>query len=374
VATHPRLLLATALAGAAVFSVLPAGSSSADPRPSIQQVQQRVDALNARVDVIVEDYAASKLDLAAASRKASVAQARVRQAQAELDALQKQMGSMAAAAYRSGGADPFLSLVTTSTPQSYLDRASSLNRIAAGQSAQLALAATARHRLATVRADAAQREKAQQAVAATMAKQKTQIEDALSQQTELLGSLKAEERARLEAAQARAKAIALAQARASRERALAEARAAAAAAAPVVSTPRRSTSSTSSTPSTARPTYNGPASGRAAVAVQEAYNQLGKPYQWAAAGPDRFDCSGLTMWVWGKAGVSLPHSSRAQYSGGNKVSRGDLQPGDLVFFGSPIHHVGIYIGNGKMISAPQTGDVVKVQNAFRGDYAGAVRP
>ena len=102
--------------------------------------------------------------------------------------------------------------------------------------------------------------------------------------------------------------------------------------------------------------------------------RLGTPYQWGASGPNRFDCSGLTSWVWRKAGVSLPHSSRAQYAGGRKVSRAEIQPGDLVFHGSPIHHVGIYIGNGNMISAPRTGDVVKIQYAFRSDYAGAVRP
>jgi cell wall-associated NlpC family hydrolase len=108
--------------------------------------------------------------------------------------------------------------------------------------------------------------------------------------------------------------------------------------------------------------------------VQEAFNKLGSPYQWGASGPTRFDSSGLTMWVWGKAGVSLPHSSRAQYGSGRHVSRGNLQPGDLVFFGSPIHHVGIYIGGGRMISAPHSGDVVKIQDAFRGDYVGAARP
>ena len=80
------------------------------------------------------------------------------------------------------------------------------------------------------------------------------------------------------------------------------------------------------------------------------------------------------MWAWGHAGVSLPHSSQAQYGSGQHVSRADIQPGDLVFFGSPIHHVGMYVGNGNMIDAPQTGDVVKIQSAFRGDYVGAVRP
>ncbi|MCA1824037.1 MAG: NlpC/P60 family protein [Frankia sp.] len=107
--------------------------------------------------------------------------------------------------------------------------------------------------------------------------------------------------------------------------------------------------------------------------MSEAYRQLGKPYEWAASGPDSFDCSGLTMWVWAKAGVSLPHSSRAQFDMGRHVSIAEIQPGDLTFYGSPIHHVGIYIGNGNMISAPQTGDYVKIQAAFRSDYVGAVR-
>lgn len=169
------------------------------------------------------------------------------------------------------------------------------------------------------------------AVAARMQASKRQIEQALAEQERLLGSLRADERR------------ALSVQRASRSRQ------------PVV-------------------TYNGPASGRAAIAVREAYRQLGKPYKWGAAGPDRFDCSGLTMWVWGKAGVSLPHQSRAQYAGGRKVAKSDLRPGDLTFYGSPIHHVAIYVGGGKMISSPQTGDVVKLRNAMRDDYVGAVRP
>lgn len=110
------------------------------------------------------------------------------------------------------------------------------------------------------------------------------------------------------------------------------------------------------------------------MAVASAYEQLGKPYVWGAAGPSSFDCSGLTMFVWEMAGVFLPHSSQAQYGSGMHVSQSSLQPGDLVFYGSPIHHVGIYVGGGKMISAPHTGDVVRVQAALRADYVGAVRP
>ncbi len=101
--------------------------------------------------------------------------------------------------------------------------------------------------------------------------------------------------------------------------------------------------------------------------VNIAMRYLGRPYQWAAAGPDRFDCSGLTMYVYAQVGISLPHSSQAQSGMGQYVSRDQLQPGDLVFSGSPIHHVGIYIGGGSMINAPQTGDVVKI-SPLRGNF------
>ncbi|HUR51622.1 MAG TPA: NlpC/P60 family protein [Mycobacteriales bacterium] len=337
------VLVSLFLALAGALAVLPSGFAQADPKPSLAEVERRVDALNAKVDAVVERYANAKIELAAASRKAAVARGRVRAAQAQLDAIRTRMSSVAAAAYRSGGADQFVQLVSTSTPQTFLDRASSLDRIAAGQSAQLAAARTARHRLDVVNGDLAREQRARDRVAATLAESKAQIQSSLAEQQRLLSGLKAEERARLEA---RRRAAAAERARASRS--------------------RHSASTGGS--------YNGPASGRAGVAVREAYRKLGSPYRWGAAGPSSFDCSGLTMWSWGKAGVSLPHSSQAQYSSNRHVSRSNVQPGDLVFFGSPIHHVGIYIGGGRMISAPHTGDVVKIQPAFRSDYAGAARP
>jgi cell wall-associated NlpC family hydrolase len=117
-----------------------------------------------------------------------------------------------------------------------------------------------------------------------------------------------------------------------------------------------------------------PVSAGAAKALAVARAQIGKPYQWAAAGPDSFDCSGLTMYAWGAAGVSMVHSAAAQYDEFPHVSQAELQPGDLVFFGSPIHHVGIYEGGGIMIDAPQTGELVRRDSIARADYAGASRP
>jgi cell wall-associated NlpC family hydrolase len=119
---------------------------------------------------------------------------------------------------------------------------------------------------------------------------------------------------------------------------------------------------------------NVPVSGRAGAAVAAAKAQLGKPYVWAAAGPGSFDCSGLTMYAWGRAGVSLPHSSRMQINSGARVSRSELKPGDLVFYGAPIHHVALYVGGGQVIHAPQSGDVVRYASVDMMTYAGASRP
>lgn len=110
-------------------------------------------------------------------------------------------------------------------------------------------------------------------------------------------------------------------------------------------------------------------------AVELAKRELGKPYVWAAAGPNSFDCSGLMLYVYDQLGISMPHYSGSQYAMFPKVAREDLQPGDLVFFGANIHHVGMYIGNGEYLHAPRTGDVVKISKLDgRSDYHGAARP
>ncbi|MBM7515387.1 C40 family peptidase [Nocardioides nitrophenolicus] len=117
-----------------------------------------------------------------------------------------------------------------------------------------------------------------------------------------------------------------------------------------------------------------PASGRAAVAIKYALAQVGDAYVWGAAGPNAFDCSGLTMMAYAQANVSLPHSSRAQYGSGAHVAKSDLQAGDLVFYYSPISHVGIYLGNGLIVHAANPGAGVKVSDLDEMPYAGAVRP
>jgi cell wall-associated NlpC family hydrolase len=110
------------------------------------------------------------------------------------------------------------------------------------------------------------------------------------------------------------------------------------------------------------------------VAVNTAMAQRGKPYAWAGSGPNSFDCSGLTQYAFKAAGITLPRTSKAQATVGTPVAKANLQPGDLVFFYSPISHVGIYIGNGQMVHAPTSGSVVKTVSVdAMGQFAGARR-
>ena len=124
---------------------------------------------------------------------------------------------------------------------------------------------------------------------------------------------------------------------------------------------------------TTRPTIDVPTSARAAIAVRTALAQIGDPYVYGAAGPDAFDCSGLTMYAWAAAGVSLPHNAAMQASTGTPVSLSSLQPGDLVFYYSPISHVGMYIGHGEIVHAPHTGSSVQIVPMTEMPIAMAVR-
>jgi len=121
-------------------------------------------------------------------------------------------------------------------------------------------------------------------------------------------------------------------------------------------------------------TTAGPVTEDNSPAVAWARRQLGKPYRYGTAGPNTFDCSGLTSFCYAKMGIAINRSSRDQTRNGVPVSKNALIPGDLVFFGRPVHHVGMYIGGGRYIHAPRTGDVVKISElSWRRDYAGARR-
>lgn len=370
----PGLALALA-AGLISFTAVPA---SADISAQIRDEQARLDALNNQAEAAAERYNAGRIALVRAQSAAAIADSRVVREQAALDALKTQVGAFAAQVYRSGGTDKIVLLVTTSSPQTYLDRSSALDRISARQSSLMANLATARHRREQASVEAKFVADAAAQTLKTLDKDKAAVLHAANQAQGVLRDLRVKQ-AQLVRAAKDAAARRVAQARADALAAQARASAAAAAAfaqAPTIapSTPMATTPTTpTSTPVATTKRYAG---GAAQIAVQVAMDQLGKPYVWGAAGPNSFDCSGLTMFAYASAGISLSHYTGAQFNEGQHVPQSDLRPGDLVFFGTSLGHMGMYIGNGNFIHAPHSGDVVKISplsGYYQSDYAGAVR-
>lgn len=121
-------------------------------------------------------------------------------------------------------------------------------------------------------------------------------------------------------------------------------------------------------------TYNGPASGRGRTAIEFAYAQLGKPYEWGSTGPDSYDCSGLVGAAWRAAGVSLPRTVKQMYDAGRKVSKADVQPGDIIYWYNDNQHNGMYVGDGKAIHAPRTGKNIEIVPVDSSPFCAASRP
>ncbi|MFI5531317.1 NlpC/P60 family protein [Kitasatospora sp. NPDC051853] len=328
-------VLTTAAAGTAVL--VSSTNAYAAPKPDLATVKKQVDALYEEAEASIEKFNGAEERAKKLQGEANQLQTQLAEGQEKLNAVQSQLGGLAAAQYRNGGVDPSLQLMLSSDPDSYLRQASVRDQEADTQLSLLRQAQKQQQRLDQQRAETAATLAALDANHKALAEEKNKVQTKLAEAKKILNSLTAAERAQVDVDEA---------GRASRG-----------AAADRVELPQV------------------PASGRAAAVLKFAQAQLGKPYIWGAEGPAGFDCSGLTLRAWEQAGVRLPRVSQDQWNAGTRISRANLQPGDLVFFFSDLHHVGIYIGNNKMIHAPRTGKNVTVLDLqYMPDYMGAVRP
>ncbi|MEW1914008.1 NlpC/P60 family protein [Kitasatospora sp. NPDC085895] len=323
-------LVTTAAAGSALLST--AGSANAAPKPDLATVKAQVEDLNEQAEASIEKYNKFKETQQRLQKEAAQLQDQVAAAQEKMSDLRVRLSAVAADQYRTGNVDPTIALMFSSDPDSYLKRASDQDVAASSQADLLRMLLDQQRRLDQRRAEATAVLGRLDETDKVLAAEKKFVQGKLSEATKVLDGLSAADRAKVNSQDGR--------------------------------------SSRTST----RETYNGPATGRAAAAVQFAYAQLGKPYVWGATGPGSYDCSGLTGAAWRAAGVSLPRVSQDQWNAGQHVSKANLQPGDLVFFYSDLHHVGIYIGGGKMIHAPRTGKNVEILPIEYMPYVGAVRP
>ncbi len=347
--TYLVLALVCAIAVGATSITAFAAPTSSGKRAEAREVKQEIDRLDSKVEIASEDYNEAADTLAGLRAGMRVEQKRIAKATKRIDGLQTDLNARAWSMYRNGPVTFIEVLLQSEDFDEFASNWDILRKLNVRDATGVIALNDARAEARAARKALAVKEGKAKRQVERMAQRKATIEAELAQRQGLLRGLEGEIAA-LEAA----------------EEAAAAARAAAAAAAVQLSR--------ASYVPVVEHYFPPPTRAARGEVVSVAMNYLGAPYHWGADGPNSFDCSGFTMFVYRQVGVSLPHNSGAQFGSGERVSRSDLQPGDLVFFGSPIHHVGIYVGGGSYIHSPRTGDVVKVSPLDRGDYAGAVRP
>ena len=339
---HIRPILAAAVAVGAAALILPTVAAAtpgapASP-PSVASVQKQLGALALKNTQLVEKYNQAQVQVQAKQQAAHAAMHAAEQAKVAFAQARSAMGATVLAQYEGGSFSATGALLSSNNGQSYLDQLNTLGIISAHTARLVAQLGSAKQSADSTEKQATTLLNAATAKRDALAKQKSAVQAQVDKYTTLLASLTAAQRAAF-------------------QRSIV----------PPVST-ASVVSATTTLPTSAT-------SSAAARAVKFALAQVGKPYVFGAAGPDAYDCSGLTMAAWNAGGVALPHSAADQYNYGTHVSMSSLQPGDLIFFYQPIGHVTIYIGNGLMVSAPQTGENVSVVpvNSFGSSVTGATR-
>jgi cell wall-associated NlpC family hydrolase len=332
----------------AVLVSLTAGVTTSSARVSHQDLvaaEDQLASLNGRLSLLVEEYDQAALALAKTRMQLADAQRAASQAQAAAEAARAAFAGRARAAYEGAGSQLDILLGATSFQQ-FSDRLQFLNSVAKQDTDAAAQASVAREAAARAAAALSIAVRNHQADLQTLSARKADIQSSIAQQQSLIAQLRSQL-----AKQALDAALARQAAQAARE------------APSPVGTPG---------PDPGPPP---PPSGGAAAAVAAAYSAIGTPYAWGGSSPETgFDCSGLTMWSWAHGGVSLSHSSAAQYAELPHLSRDQLQPGDLLFFYSPIHHVALYVGGGQVIEALHPGTTVLKDTPDWANYVGAARP
>jgi peptidoglycan DL-endopeptidase CwlO len=397
----------TSIVALSVIPTLALADQISDKKAQAAALAQKIDADARQVEVLAEQYNGAQYHLAQVQQQLSDAEQGLQAAQAEADRNRAALAAEAVQAYVHGGMTDSPTLKTfsgsvdlavqqgyfrlaTSSQADALDQLRKSEQILRDQ--QVALQTARQESQAAVAAVTGHQQAVQAAAAASQATlnqvQGDLVDLVAQQQADISAQQQAQARTSLPAAQAKVAATgngngvpAAAPTVGQPATAPTPAPGPSSSSAGGAATAGTPTSRTAITPSTAAPTTAAPTtappttlappknpppppSSGAGAAVAYARAQLGKPYQWGAAGPDSFDCSGLTMRAWEAGGVSLAHYAAAQYANTAHVAIANLQPGDLVFFGSDLHHVGLYIGGGQMIDAPSTGSFVRTDTIY----------
>ncbi|GAB4283202.1 MAG: C40 family peptidase [Coriobacteriia bacterium] len=330
-------------------------------RAEADAARAELDRMNAELEIQVEEYNAITEELEATRERIRETRDDLELAERELSAAQVQLAERAANIYKDGGTGFLEVLLGTTSFEDLVTRLDLLTRINRSDALVVADVKEAKAQVEALKRSLEAREAEQVALRSEAEARAQAIERKIADQAAYVGRLDSEIKQLIAEEE-------------ERQRKLAEERARQAAAAAAQYASNRT------------PTDPGSLGAGHPEAVQIALQYLGVPYQWGGSSPSGFDCSGLCQYVYRQIGIDLPRTSRSQFKAGQHIPPGRLDllvPGDLVFFGydgdpSRVHHVGIYVGDGNYVHAPQTGDVVKVSSlteriASRGDYVGASR-
>ncbi|WP_330338254.1 C40 family peptidase [Streptomyces sp. NBC_00557] len=348
-------LATAALTSMAVFSQTAEAAPRTDhAKPSLEEVEKKVDDLYRQAESATEKYNAAKERTGRQRGRVDALRDELARRTERLNKAREELGSFAAAQYRTGAAAPgTATFLLANDPQDYFDQSQLMNRLTSRE--KRAVDAYIGEQAATMK----ERRQASDSLRTLDASQrdlrtaKATVQRKLASARELLATLTAQEKARLAAIErekqqeAARRAAELAKQQAARQQA-------------------DSSSSTASASGSAGSTASSSYDTKAEKALAFARAQLGKPYVWGATGPDSYDCSGLTQAAWKAAGVTLPRTTYDQVGAGTTVSLADARPGDLIFFYDDISHVGVYIGNGMMIHAPKPGAYVREESIYYG--------
>ncbi|MEY9486747.1 cell wall-associated NlpC family hydrolase [Streptomyces calvus] len=356
-------LATAALTSVALLSQTANAAPTDDDKPSLEEVERKVDDLYRQAESATEKYNAAKERTAKQRKRVDTLLDDVAKRTQRLNEAREELGSFAAAQYRTGAGIPdTATFLLADSPQDIFDQRQLMDRMTGRQKEAVDDYVTQQSETMRTRQEATKSLETLTESQGDLKTAKATVQRKLTDARELMAKLTAEEKARLAAIEkekreeAARKAAELArQQQAQQEAAQRDSGG--------TQDPSGSGSSGSSGSTTAPPADASYAT-KAEKALAFARAQIGKPYVWGATGPDSYDCSGLTQGAWKSAGVTLPRTTYDQVDAGTTVPVSQAQPGDLVFFYDDVTHVGIYIGNGKMIHAPKPGTYVREESIF----------
>ncbi|MDQ1039180.1 cell wall-associated NlpC family hydrolase [Streptomyces sp. V3I8] len=322
--SRTRVTVLTTVATAAVALSAQAANAAPSEKPGKDEVKAKVDKLYEEVERATDKANGAEEKQEKLEKEIGTLQDQVARGQDDLNSMRDGLGLMASSQYRTGAIDPSVQLFLSADPDDYLDKASTIDQLSAQQVDALKKVQDKQRVLAQQREEAAGKLKELSDTRKTLGKKKKEVQSKLADAQKLLNSLTAAEKA----------AIATADQRASRD--------------------AGDRAELDVGKEVAGSNYG-------AAALAAARTQMGKPYVSGGSGPNSYDCSGLTQWAYGQAGVSITRTTYTQQNDGTKIGRDALKPGDLVFFNS-LAHVGLYAGNGVVLHAPKPGAVVRLES------------